>query len=164
MVKFLHHLKAFWLLLLGTWIGMEVAVDFIAAPALFINLKDNTVLAAALAGKLFLAQNISGMIIMTILLAVAATMRRDPMFWKVPAILLLICLTFLLVELLWIMPQIHELRSQLGAMYGSTSQAPADDPLRARFDMLHQASVARAMVQLCLGTTAFLIAAKRKAS
>lgn len=164
MVKGLGAIKALWLLLLGLWLGMEAGVDFIAAPQLFINLKDNTVLAATLAGKFFRAQNIAGLVIVVLLVVTALALRHDRMFWKAPAILLLVCLMFLLIEVFWIAPQIQDLRGQLGALYGSTSAAPKEDAMKVRFDLMHQVSVIRVLIQLLLGASAFLVAAKRKSA
>lgn len=155
-------LTALWLLVLGLSLGTQAGCNIIAPQVVFkfvgAGIPD-TAVAGSIAGEVFRILNLSTLILLLALVPSGLGLVRTgllPPRAPIGIALLLVCLALLLVEVAWITPEIHRLRAELSGLYGNVSLAPREDPLRARFGMLHGLSMVRALVQLILGCIAFV--------
>ena len=108
-------------LLLTVWVGGMWAVGFLAVPTLFQGLPDNRALAGELAGNMFTAISIVGLIATALLLIVAVladarNVLRNVRVWLVAMAFVLIALLFFVIR-----PVMHELRA--GGVTPGTPQA-----------------------------------------
>lgn len=108
-------------ILLTMWVGGVWAVGFLAVPALFHGLPDNRALAGELAGNMFAAISIVGLIATTLLLVAAVfadtrNVLRNVRVWLVAMAFVLVALFFFVLR-----PVMHELRS--GGVTPGTPQA-----------------------------------------
>ena len=118
-------------LLLTIWVGGMWAVGFLAVPALFRNLPDNRALAGELAGHMFTAISVVGLIA-TVVLLVMAVVANSSNIWRSVRVWL-VAVAFVLVALFFfvLQPVMHDLRAS-GVVPG-TSQAE-------EFSRLHRIS------------------------
>lgn len=152
------------LLLMAFHLGINVGVNFLAAPVPFAfvgNGVQDSAVAGEMAGTIFGRAHQIALVLLP--LAVVCVLLTRPFATEIQrtAILggLAMMVGLLLLELFYITPQIRGLRESLGAQYGTVSAAPRDDPERARFGMLHGLSMMRALVEALLAIVVFVAGA-----
>lgn len=108
-------------LLLTIWVGGMWAVGFLAVPTLFRGLPDNRALAGELAGQMFTAISVVGLLATAVLLVMAVLANsgnvwRNVRVWLVAVAFVLVALFFFVVR-----PVMHDLRA--GGVVPGTPQA-----------------------------------------
>lgn len=153
---------ASWLLLLGVLIGSSIGCHFFSATVVFDlvgEAVEDTSAAGTIAGGIFHSYHLFAVYTLPLLLAGWFWLRRGmPGRGWLVAGLLIAAGILLATELLYITPRIHELREELGAQFGTVSEAPAGNPLRREFGRLHGVSMMRALIEMVLMAAAFFAA------
>lgn len=152
------------LLLAAIHLGINVGVNFLAAPVPFAFVENgvrDSAVAREMAGTFFSRAHRVAFVLLP--LAVISALLARPFTARIQKVAILGGLTLLvallLVETLYITPEIRRLRESLGVQYGTVSAAPRDDPERARFGMLHGLSMMRALVDALLAFAVFVAGA-----
>lgn len=161
-MKFLSNIR---LLLLGLWLGAAVFFSFAVAPGAFGVLRDQQVANfSALAGELvsrnLMIVNLSGFVIGLILLAtsfVGTNLQNRFVLWTERILLLavtLACAIGQFVIALWL----RMVKTEMGKPIDAFA---ADDPLRIKFNNLHEYSVWVLIVAMIAALVAFFIVAAK---
>ncbi len=132
---------------LGTWIGSIMYLSFIVAPGAFATLKDREQ-AGAMVGYSLSRLHFLGMVAGVIYLVATFLMVRAMKDLVQPAILgvaLMILLTAF--SQTKVTSRMHDLRVQMV----SVDATPKDNPLRMKFDNLHNWSVRLEVAVLLIG-------------
>lgn len=164
-MKFLSNIR---LLLIGLWLGAAVFFSFSVAPGAFGVLRDQQVAHySAIAGELvsrnLMIVNLSGLIIGIIALAtsfVGAGAANRFALWAERILLILLtvaCAVGQFVIALW-------LRFVKAEMGKPIDEFAMDDPLRIKFNNLHEYSVWVLVVGMIAATVAFFIIAARSSA
>lgn len=157
-MKFLSNIR---LLLLVLWLGAAVFFSFAVAPSAFAILQANEVvnhqqIAGAIVSRTLMIINISGLVIGLILLATAffSSKGTNLFFIWLERILLLImaaaCAVGHFVISLWL----SFLRAEIGR---PIDELALDDPLRIKFNNLHEYSVWILVTAMIAALLAFFI-------
>lgn len=158
-MKFLSNIR---LLLLGLWLGAAVFFSFAVAPGAFAVLPSRE-LAGAIVSRSLMIINLSGLVIGLILLATsfagAGAANRFALWTERITLLLLTasCAIGQFVIALW-------LRFVKAEMGKPIDEFAADDPLRLKFNNLHEYSVWVLIVGMIAAIIAFLIISGRGAT
>jgi hypothetical protein len=145
-------LRAVRALMLGLWAG-GILMTFIAAPAVFEQLKDNRTKAGNIVGevlkvggKVKMGLGLTALALEAVIFygGAAATVRG----WRryAPAGLLMAALSVALLSSLWLEPKIHDLRTQIPDF----SEATKGTPERMEFSKLHGMSMGLALLEMLL--------------
>jgi len=151
-MKFLSNIR---LLLLGLWLGAAVFFSFAVAPSSFAVLPTRE-LAGAMVSRSLTIINLSGLVIGLILLAssfVGAAAANRFLIWTERILLLLVtaaCAVGQFVIALWL----SLVKAQMGR---PIDEIAADDPLRIKFNNLHEYSVWVLVAALVAALIAFFI-------
>ena len=151
-MKFIAKLE---MLLLAMWLGAACLFSFAAAPIAF-RVLDNPETAGSIVSYNLFIVNVAGLIIGTILLALTFLPRdygNAAVLWIRRGLLLIIavgCAVGQFVIGVWI----SMVRAQAGK---PINQLEATDPLKLRFDQLHQASVWFLVAAVVAGLIAFFL-------
>lgn len=152
-------LTDFRLLLIAVWLG--AGLFFIAVAQSAFAVVPQREMAGAVVGRTLSVLNLSGLVIGAILIATSLSGARETKRWRLWAerVLLLIvaaaCAVGQFVIGLWL----SLVRAQMGR---PIDQVPADDPLRVRFDNLHEWSVWVLMAAMAAALIAFFVIASRR--
>ena len=155
-MKFLTNFR---LLLLAIWLG--AALFFIAVAQSAFAVLPEREMAGAVVNRTLSVLNFAGLAISVILLVsslISAKGMKRFWAWTERLLLLIVaaaCATGQFVIGLWL----SVVRAQMGK---SIDQIPADDPLRAQFDNLHQWSEWVLLAGMAAALIAFFIIANRK--
>ncbi len=124
--------------LLSLWLGMMAFFSFVVAPAAFAVLPEQR-LAGNVVNRALGIMEISGMVLGVVLLLVLlfSRVRQTRQYHIELAIVLLMTLS-MAVSHFGISRWMHQLRLRGGDNF---YLLPVEDPIRAAFDQLHQASV-----------------------
>ncbi len=151
-MKFLSNTR---LLLIGLWLGAAVFFSFAVAPSAFAVLPSRE-LAGAMVSRSLMIINISGLIIGLILLAssfAASAGTNRLMLWTERILLLLLtvaCAIGQFVIALWL----SFVKAQMGK---PIDEIAVDDPLRIKFNNLHEYSVWILVAAMLAALIAFFI-------
>ena len=151
-MKFLSNIR---LLLIGLWLGAAVFFSFAVAPSAFAVLPSRE-LAGALVSRSLMIINIGGLIIGLILLAssfIGAGASNRFLLWTERILLLLLtaaCAVGQFVIGLWL----SFVKAQMGK---PIDEIALDDPLRIKFNNLHEYSVWVLVAAMIAAIIAFFI-------
>lgn len=151
-MKFLSNIR---LLLIGLWLGAAVFFSFAVAPSAFAVLQSRE-LAGALVSRSLTIVNVSGLIIGLILLAssfAGAGVTNRFALWTERILLLLLtaaCAVGQFVIALWL----SLVKAQMGK---PLDEIALDDPLRIKFNNLHEYSVWVLVAAMIAAVIAFFI-------
>ena len=155
-MKFLTDLRV---LMLGIWLG--AAVFFIAVAQSAFSVLPERELAGAVVNRTLSVLNFGGMAIAVLLLLlslIGTAGRRRFWVWTERGLLLIVaaaCAVGQFVIGLWL----SMVRAQMGK---PVDQIAVDDPLRMRFDSLHEWSVWVLMAGMAAALIAFFVIANRR--
>ena len=154
-MKFFSDLR---LLMLAIWLG--AAVFFVGVAQVAFGVLAEREQAGAVVGRTLSLLNYSGLAIGVILIltSLVAASRISTLWLWIERFLLLIMTAACAVQEFVIGIWMSSIRSQLG---GPIDQVAADDPLKLRFDQLHQYSVWTLMAAMIAGLLAFFIISNR---
>lgn len=146
------------LLLLAIWLG--AAVFFIGVPQAAFAVLPQRELAGAVVGRSLSMLDYVGLGVSVVLLltSVVAAARVSPAWLWIERFLLLVVAAACVIQEFVIGTWMSSIRSQ---MSGPIDLAAADDPLKLRFDQLHQYSVWTLMAAMIAGLLAFFIISNR---
>jgi uncharacterized membrane protein len=132
---------------LGTWIGSIMYLSFIVAPGAFATLKDREE-AGAMVGYSLSRLHLVGMIVGLLYLVTAFVLVRAVKDLVHPAILGVVLMILLTAfSQTKVTSRMHDLRVQMV----SVDATPKDNPLRVKFDRLHDWSVRLEVAVLLIG-------------
>lgn len=144
-------------LALGTWIGAIVFLSFVEAPGVF-GILPNLDQAGSVVGYSLTRLHYIGVVaaVVYIIAGFGLTWRHS---WPAApaAILVFVMLALTLVSEFGVRPRMNTLRSQMASIQAT----PVENPLRAQFDRLHQASVGLEGATLLLGIAALFLTTRR---
>jgi len=157
-MKFLSNIR---LLLIGLWLGAAVFFSFAVAPTAFGVLKNlqiaqSSTIAGEMVSRNLMIINVGGLIIGLILLAtsfVGAVNTNRFVLWTERILLLLLtaaCAVGQFVIALWL----SFVKAQIGR---PIDEVAADDPLRLKFNNLHEYSVWVLLIAMLAALIAFFI-------
>ena len=155
----MRFLTDFRLLLLGLWLG--AAVFFIGVAQTAFSVLPSRELAGAIVGRNLAILNISGLGIAVVLFLTSLIGANSKRFWLWAERLLLLviaaaCAGGQFVIALWL----QFTRAQMGR---PIDELAADDPLRIRFNNLHEYSVWVMFAAMAAALIAFFLIANRRA-
>jgi hypothetical protein len=148
------------ILLLSTWIGAMAFFSFAVAPAAFAVLPSRHLAGLMVANTLVRVEWL-GLVTGSVLVVIQLlTWRSRSDRTRLAVIgLLAVMLVVIAMSLFWISPTMESLRAAMG---GVIDDVPVTDPLRVRFNELHQYSVTLMSVALAAGLAdLFLIVRSR---
>jgi uncharacterized membrane protein len=122
---------------LGVWVGSIVFLSFVVAPGAFATLgsRDQAGAMVGMAlGRLHVLGLVAGIVF---LLARVALARSLAALGTAAALLVVLMLVLTIVSQYGVSPRMTHLRAEMG----SVERTPAESPLRAEFNRLHQWSV-----------------------
>ena len=163
-MKFLSNIR---LLLIGLWLGAAVFFSFAVAPSAFAVLRNLQVanfstVAGEMVSRNLMIINLGGLVIGLILLALsfvgAASANRFAL-WTERIMLLIMtiaCAVGQFVIALWL----RFVKAELGK---PIDEIAADDPLRIKFNNLHEYSVWVLIVAMIAAVIAFFIISRKSA-
>ncbi len=144
---------------LGVWVGGIVFLSFVVAPGAFATLgsrdQAGAVVGMAL-GRLHLLGLVAGIVFLLARVALAKSLSA---LGSAAALLVVLMLVLTIVSQYSVGPQMANLRAEMG----SIERTPAESPLRAEFDRLHQWSVRLEAGVLLAGLAALFFAIREKA-
>ena len=157
-MKFLSNIR---LLLIGLWLGAAVFFSFAVAPSAFAVLRNLQIpnfssIAGEMVSRNLMIVNISGLIIGLILLAssfAGAALANRFALWTERIMLLILtlaCAVGQFVIALWL----RFVKAEIGK---PIDEIALDDPLRIKFNNLHEYSVWVLIVAMIAAVVAFLI-------
>ena len=152
-------------MLIGLWLGAACFFSFAVAPSAFIVLRSLEVAnanetAGAIVNQTLMIINLSGVTISLILLLTSLVKRPSiAPFWIwserfLLVLLMLACAAGQFVIAWWM----SSIRAQIGK---PLAEAAADDPLKIRFDSLHQYSVWVLMGAMIVALVLFFLIARK---
>ena len=146
------------LLLLAIWLG--AAVFFIGVAQVAFGVVPDREVAGAVVGRALSVLSYGGLAIAIILLltSLVGSARISALWLWIERFLLLVVGAACVVQEFVIGLWMSSIRSQLS---GPIDQVAADDPLKLRFDQLHQYSVWTLMAAMIAGVLAFFIISNR---
>lgn len=156
-MKFVTDLR---LLLLGIWLG--AAVFFVAVAQAAFAVLPQRELAGAVVGRTLTFLNFGGLGIAAILIALSLlTARNVGRLWVwIDRVLISIIAIACAVGQFVIGFMLLSVRAQMGGR--PIDEIAADDPLRVRFNALHEYSVWVLMAAMAAGLVAFFVIANRR--
>src|SRR5712692_8669645 len=144
---------------LGVWVGGIVFLSFVVAPGAFATLGSRDQAGAVVGmvlGRLHLLGLVAGIVF---LLARVALAKSLSVLGSAAALLVVLMLVLTIVSQYSVSPQMASLRAEMG----SIERTPAESPLRAEFDRLHQWSVRLEGGVLLAGLAALFFVIREKA-
>jgi Domain of unknown function (DUF4149) len=145
---------------LGTWVGAIIYFSAVVAQAAFatVSSKDQV---GAFVGTALGGLHGLGMIAAIVYLIAAVWLGRSAMALSKPAALgVILMLVLTLASQKVVIPRMDALRVQMG----SVDATPPSNPLRARFDLLHNVSVQLESGVLLIGLAALFLTVRSKPS
>jgi len=145
---------------LGCWLGSILFFSFVVAQGAFAILP-NKDLAGALVGYSLTRMHIAGIVAGCVYLLATALLEKSVAALTRPAPLLVFVMVLCTTASQYgVIARMDVLRAQMG----SVEAAPAESPLRASFDRLHQYSVWLESAVLLSGIAALFLTARQKSS
>jgi hypothetical protein len=150
---------ALYALIAAVWLGSQVAVGYVAAPVLFSKLADRA-LAGELAGAMFtvmawMSIACGSFLLLYLLWAHAGRAAGLATFWLVIGMLLITLASHFGL-------QAEMSRLKHAALPFSISGLPLDNPLRARFGLLHGISSGLYLLQTLMGAALVVLPAMNR--
>ncbi|MFY9753862.1 MAG: DUF4149 domain-containing protein [Candidatus Acidiferrales bacterium] len=143
---------------LGTWVGAIIYFVAAVAPGAFTTLASRDE-AGALVGYTLTRLHQLGVIAAILYLLATLMLARGVKGVAQPAALAVILMLLLTIASQYaVRPRMAALRTEMG----SVDSTPVENPLRARFDRLHQASVQLEGAVLLVGIVAIFLTVSRK--
>lgn len=158
-MRFLNYLR---LLLLGMWLG--AAIFFIGVAQSVFALLPTRELAGSVVNRNLMVLNLAGLAVGLVLLVLSLVSTRDIgrlQLWAERIVLIVLtaaCATGQFVIALWL----QFTKAQMGGV--PIDEVAVDDPLRVRFNDLHEYSVWVLMAGMAAALAAFFIIAYRSSS
>lgn len=154
MTTFLRFLQFF---ALGTWLGAIIFLSFVEAPAVF-GILPNLDQAGSVVGYSLTRLHYIGIAAVIVYIVVGLGLAQASKWLTSPAaILVLIMLALTLVSQFVVRPRMDTFRSHMVSIQATQ----AENPLRAKFDRLHRASVALEGSTLLIGIVALFFTVRR---
>lgn len=146
-------------LISAIWLGSQIGIGYIAAPVLFSTLADRS-LAGELAGAMFtvmawVSLACGSFLLLYLLLTHAKQGARRAAFWLVTGMLILT-----MTSHFGLRPEMVKLKQ--AALPHAISDTPSDNPLRARFGLLHGVSSGLYLLQTLMGVALVVLQAREK--
>ncbi len=146
------------ILSLGTWVGAIIYVSFVLAPTVFGTLPSRDQ-AGAVVGlalrQLHWLGYVAGILYFA---ATLARLRSFAALGRPAALAVIVMLVLTVISQQGVSPRMARLRAEMG----SIERTPTDNPLRARFDRLHKASVRLEGAVLLVGLAALYLTARQR--
>lgn len=148
------------LLLIGVWLGSMIFFSFAVAPSAFAVLPTREMagtIVTSTIGKVEVMGMVFGGLLVLIQLATWSR-RANASARMISLVLVALMIASAVLSRFWISPTMTSLRAAMG---GNIDEVPANNPLRAQFNDLHQYSVGLMSVAIVSGFVLFFLAVRK---
>lgn len=151
-----HFLRFLQFFALGTWIGAIIFLSFVEAPGVF-GILPNLDQAGRVVGYSLTRLHYIGIAAAIVYILAGFGLRSRPHWPVAPAaVLVIVMLALTLASEFAVRPRMNTLRSQMVSIQAT----PPENPVRARFDRLHRASVGLEAATLLIGIAALFLTSR----